>query len=245
MHQGHYDEARAFVEEGLMLARRMGDRSLLAPALATFGFVTRVQGDYAAARPALEEGAALARAAGDTFHTAMALHHLGLLALEADRDLDAAWSLNEESLALFRQIGNRRMISVVRVAMGRVSRALADISGARASLAEALSLAAQVGDLGHVPQMLYVLAAIDADAQRVDRAVGLAGAAAALGKSMGTQVWPVILRERDDWLKPARDALGEDGFARAWAEGEAMTLEQAVDYALTEPEPTTHGLARE
>ena len=30
----------------------------------------------------------------------------------------------------------------------------------------------------------------------------------------------------------ARSALAEEAFARAWAEGQAMTLEQAVEYAL-------------
>jgi hypothetical protein len=33
-------------------------------------------------------------------------------------------------------------------------------------------------------------------------------------------------------LEMARSVLGEDSFARAWAEGQAMTLEQAVAYAL-------------
>jgi hypothetical protein len=30
----------------------------------------------------------------------------------------------------------------------------------------------------------------------------------------------------------ARAALGEEAFARAWAEGQAMSAEQAVEYAL-------------
>ena len=33
-------------------------------------------------------------------------------------------------------------------------------------------------------------------------------------------------------LAAARAALGEEAFARAWAEGQAMTLDQAVEYAL-------------
>ena len=32
--------------------------------------------------------------------------------------------------------------------------------------------------------------------------------------------------------RPLATALGEEAFARAWAEGQAMTLEQAVEYAL-------------
>ncbi len=33
-------------------------------------------------------------------------------------------------------------------------------------------------------------------------------------------------------LASARSSLGEEAFARAWAEGQAMTLDQAVEYAL-------------
>jgi len=230
--QGDYGTAHAFLNEGVTIARRAGDRSLLIPTLATLGFLTRVQGEYATARSVLEESVTLARAADDTFHTAMALHHLGLLALEADRDLDTAWSLNEESLALCRQIDDRRMIGVVRLALGRVARAQGDLGGARALVAEALRLHGQVGDVAIVPQMLYVLAALDADAGRLERAVRLAGAASALGENRGTRVWPVTLRERDAWLVPTRSVLADDIFERAWAEGQRMTREQAVTYAL-------------
>jgi hypothetical protein len=58
--QGDYGAARAFLEEGVSLARGVGDRSLLASTLSWLGFVTRVACDYGAARPTLVE--ALSRA---------------------------------------------------------------------------------------------------------------------------------------------------------------------------------------
>jgi hypothetical protein len=39
--------------------------------------------------------------------------------------------------------------------------------------------------------------------------------------------------EVDAMVTTARRALGEEEFARVWAEGQAMTLEQAVAFAIT------------
>jgi non-specific serine/threonine protein kinase len=231
LRQGDYPAARAYLDEGAGIARRVGDPRLLAPTLATLGFVARVQDDYAACRPALEEALTVARELGDTFHTAMALHHLGLLALEADRQVEPAWALNEQSLALYRQIGNRRMAGVVLGNMGRVARARGDPAGARALLVETVRALREIGDLGPMPQMLYTLAAVEADEGRLGRAVRLQAAATTMEDAVGTRVWPANRRERDAWLGRARAALGEAGFARHWAEGQAMTTEQAVDDA--------------
>jgi hypothetical protein len=40
-------------------------------------------------------------------------------------------------------------------------------------------------------------------------------------------------------MAAARAALGEEAFAAAWAEGQAMTLEEAVAYALENSEHPT------
>jgi hypothetical protein len=79
---------------------------------------------------------------------------------------------------------------------------------------------------------MYTVAALDADAGRLEAAVRLAAAAANLEESLGVRAWPVIHHERDAWLEPARRALGEEQFARAWENGRAMTREQAPEFAL-------------
>jgi predicted ATPase len=231
---GDLDTARAFLEEALSISRRTNDPRLLIPPLAQLGVVADNQGDYVTARAVVEECLTLARAVGDTFHAGMATHILGLVALEADHDLEAAWSLNADSLALFQQIGNGRYIGIVRLAMGRVARARGDLDEARLLAAEALRLQLQVGDVGNISTRLHVLATIDADAGRLAQAVRLAAAASAMDETMGTRVPPVARHELQGWLAPARSTLGDDLFARCWAEGRAMTLEQAVAYALDE-----------
>jgi non-specific serine/threonine protein kinase len=232
LHLGDYAGARAFVEEAVAFARQAGAQRQLAPTLATLGFVTRVQGDYATARRALEEVLTLGLAQGlDDYHTAMALHHLGLLYFEADADLGPALSLNEQALAIGRRIGDRRFSGNVLTALARIARARGQVDSARALLAESMMLHRAVGDTGQQAHMMYVLAAIDADAGRLELAVRLAGAADKQEERLGVRLWPVIRRERDAWLEPARHTLGDEPFARAWNSGRAMTREQALELA--------------
>jgi tetratricopeptide (TPR) repeat protein len=233
LHQGDYAGARAFVEEGVAFAREAGAQHQLAPTLATLGFVTRVQGDYATARRALEEVLTLGIGQGlDDYHTAMALHHLGLVYFEADADNDSAWSLNERALTIGRRIGDRRFSGNVLSNMARIARARGQVDLARAMLAEALRLHRAVGDVGQQAVQMYVLAAIDADAGLLQSAVRLAGAADRQEERLGVRVWPVIRREQDGWLEPARRALGDKQFARAWEDGRAMSREHALEFAL-------------
>jgi hypothetical protein len=69
------------------------------------------------------------------------------------------------------------------------------------------------------------------------RAVRLAGAAVALraGPGQPVNLWSFSEAEVARWLEPARRAVGAQAAIVAWAEGQAMTLEQAVAYALEEP----------
>jgi predicted ATPase/DNA-binding XRE family transcriptional regulator len=236
--QGDYPTARALIEESLASARRQDDRELLAGILVGYGRVTRQIGDIAAAQPVLQECLVLSRELGLTRYVAEALLNLGVIALDADRDIDAAWALSEESLALYRGLGNRRMAGTLLRTMGRIARLRGDTSSARAFVGESLVAFGEVGDYGEVPSVLNVLAALDADGGQLERAVRLVAAAATLADRMGIQMIPAFLRERDAWLEPARAALGTDAFAAAWTEGQAMTQEQAVAYALEGPAPS-------
>ncbi|HLY32201.1 MAG TPA: hypothetical protein VKQ36_14315, partial [Ktedonobacterales bacterium] len=56
----------------------------------------------------------------------------------------------------------------------------------------------------------------------------------ALRESIGAPLSPGERQTADSELALLRIALTEEGFAEAWAEGRAMTLEQAVEYAMQE-----------
>jgi hypothetical protein len=77
---------------------------------------------------------------------------------------------------------------------------------------------------------LAVAAGQDADGAR--RAGRLYGAAESLREAIGWPRAPAEWEEHEGQVAAARARLGEAAFATAWAEGRAMTLEQAIAHAL-------------
>jgi hypothetical protein len=69
------------------------------------------------------------------------------------------------------------------------------------------------------------------------RATKLFGAAEALGEAVDSQHMPEEDAWREPYLAAARSRLDETTWDKAWAEGRAMSLEQAIDYALSEHKP--------
>ena len=105
---------------------------------------------------------------------------------------------------------------------------------AAALLAESLTL---FRELGHALGALMNLAALGAvacepPAPRFARAARLFGAASAWRDRSGVAQQPPVAESYARQVAAARDALGAAVFGATWAEGEAMTPEQAVGYAL-------------
>ena len=81
-------------------------------------------------------------------------------------------------------------------------------------------------------QALEVLATLAASRGDHARAARLYGAAEAMRDEIGTTVLPYDVADQERGVMSAREALGEEGFAAAWAEGRTMTPEQRIAEAV-------------
>jgi hypothetical protein len=68
------------------------------------------------------------------------------------------------------------------------------------------------------------------------RAALLCGAVDALRDSIGPRLWHTLRQMHDQRMAAARAQLGESAWQAALAEGQAMTLQQAIDEALADDE---------
>jgi hypothetical protein len=88
-----------------------------------------------------------------------------------------------------------------------------------------------------IPWNLWGLASVAAAGGRTRQAARLYGVVDALLESGGAQI--VYREDQEDYAREVavvRERLGEAEFAAAWAEGAAMSVEEAVAYALAEQE---------
>jgi predicted ATPase/DNA-binding SARP family transcriptional activator len=143
--QGANAEAQRLVEDGLTLARRLGDPPTLARALQALGPIARVQGDHTRARSASEESLKLFRAIGDRMGESAALQNLGILDLNAG-DIEQAQSRFEEKLVLDRREDNRYAMAFALIGLAFVASRRQRPHEARRLFEECLELRRQVGD---------------------------------------------------------------------------------------------------
>jgi predicted ATPase/transcriptional regulator with XRE-family HTH domain len=237
--QGDYARASRLQVEGLALYREQGSIWGVAYGLLHLGSVALDQGDLALAATRYRESLALFRTLGATDDIAWAGLGLAQVArLEGNHA--RAMSLLEEGLAIFQQLGNRQGTAEVILSLGQVALAQHDSLRAKAHFAESLVIFAGMLAKKSAVACLLGLAEIAVAQEQPRVAARLFGAAEALRQSSGVP-WPGAsdIRQSADVetaLATARARLAESSFAAAWAAGRALSLQQAVDYALGEGE---------
>jgi non-specific serine/threonine protein kinase len=231
--QGDLLAAVAYARASLTLWRELGDLAGVASALNNLGLALRDQGDYPAAHSCLEESLALRRQLADRAATARTRCNLGSVAI-LQGEYREARALLSESLTIFRQLGIQYAIAATLHNLGEVALREGDLAAAGRLLREVLVVRRKAGDRLGMTADLLSLADVAHSLGQPERAARLYGAAEALCQTLAAPLTPCELAERDRSLNELRDALGEAAFAAAWADGQAMTVEQAFTYALEE-----------
>ena len=189
------------------------------------------QGDYPLAEARCEESLALKRMIGDERGVAFSLNSLGRIAyLKGD---DAAAGVRfAQSLSLYQELGSRQGLAEVSGNLGLVMLRQGDISRAAQLLYNSLTAHHELGNKPGLAQTLAALAALSLAEGQAARAVTLFCVADWLRRSIGATTPTVEQVAQQHELATARAALGEADYAAAWSAGQALTPDQAVDYAL-------------
>ncbi|MCC6176003.1 MAG: tetratricopeptide repeat protein [Chloroflexi bacterium] len=228
--QGRYAKSREILDECLTISRELGDRAELTRALSRRGFLDYIEGRQIAARALFDEGLALARDAGDHASVGEFLNNLAN-SYHSTGDLDRAIGTSREALAILRAVGEGNGLAWALSDLGHMLALRGDLEAARTPLLEAIALARRMGNRRRLTFTLSAVAILAVTVGQAERAVRLAAAASATTAAMGAiRARPI----RDVWdaqLEIAWRALSEQAAVVA-AEGQTLTLEQAVEEAV-------------
>jgi len=231
--QGDYERARSRFEELLTLERGNGGRRETVTAfLALLGLadIAREHGDAARVVSYSEESLRLTRAIGAPAMESFAIHNLGLAAW-TQGDFGRAGELLDDSLRRLQEMGNRSGVAEVLANVGRLARAEGRIEDARAAIGESLTLSRSSGPFFVLVSDLEELAGLEGD-RRAEGAARLFGAARAFRDDRGMPRWPILQAAYERDLDATRAQLGDTAFAAAWAQGQDMSVDEAVSRAL-------------
>lgn len=188
--------------------------------------------EYALER--LAEGGEAALALNNIGAVALALSNLGRSA-HGQGDYGRAGVLYEESLALIREVGDKRDSALVLHRMGDTAQEQGEVQRALALYRHSLALYQEVGDKVGMVACLEGVARVACAQGRRERAARLGGAAEGLRAALLAPLVPADRVRYGCMVESVRAALGDEAFAMAWAAGRAGTLDQALAEALEEP----------
>lgn len=224
---------KRYYEEAMSVARSSGDERVEMEALRNLAFVRAASGaeGVEAAGELLQESIGIAERLGDRRGAAMARNATGFVAALFSRDYQQALAIFEESMAVFEELGERLELADTTVSIGNVLRRMGQLERARGYYLRGLDMAVEAGNRPVATGLLFLVAALESDAGRHERAVRLWAAAESLRAASGAVRPAVAHRLLGDPVGAARDAIGNAGADAAIAEGKRLDYETALTYA--------------
>jgi predicted ATPase/class 3 adenylate cyclase len=234
---GDYDRGGALITAALARARERGDWRLVEQCARELGMVAVARRDLPTARAHIEESRTLAER-----HEVGPLAALALLRLASIDRLEGDYPRARARLEGLRRsdalIGGPGGVAgsqdLLALELGSLARAEGRHDEARAHLHGALRRLRRRGEGTLLRSAACLAGLLEVARGAPARGVTLLAACARGEGPLGTVHMPEVRAEAPGFLERARQALGEAGYAAAWAQGQALTLEQAVACALDE-----------
>jgi predicted ATPase len=227
----HLEAMRRYAEESLDIARALNDRRSTRWPLNLHGMLAAELGDYDSAAARFEEAVAVAREAGDLALVPIVTNNLGYVALLRG-DFVRAVEMFEDALAFSRELRNSDDVAFEIFNLALSLYHLRRYEEAVIAAKEAMALAHETENLLSLPDAFTLLGALAGRQGTPDIGARLVGAGELVRDRVGDDLAGA---ERDLVETTAAELvsmLGERQYADAIAEGQAMSLDDAVEYAL-------------
>ena len=222
-------ESQRWSERAVELARETGHPAMLAGALSNLADVVKT-GDRTYARALYVEAMRLFESSGDEENAIWSLSHQADLYREEGNETQAR-SLHQDALRRFRQLGLSHGVASCLHDLAALDAAGGRLAEARRLYQESLRLYGPENP-ADLPRGLESLADVAIQCGQPERALALAGAAAAIRKRFHARTTnPARRAEVEKKIDFARKNAGAEA-AALWMKGWNMSLDEIIEYAV-------------
>ncbi len=150
-------------------------------------------------------------------------------------EVTEAIALCEEAVRIAQDFRLDREIGIAMHTLGIACQTAGDLARAERLMRDSLVAFRRDPSWLFMVRDLEMLGALDCARERWADGVRRFAAAETARRAMGARAFAIDAARYAPFLARARTALGDDGYASAWAGGEALTLDAAIDEALAAP----------
>lgn len=227
-------EAEGSFAESIALARAATDPFAEAYALSTRAQVMIApDSDLDGAKSDAEKALGLARDEGLRYLYAAVRQNLGRIA-GLQMDPEEARQQLRLALAIFEEDGAHFNATLVKSDLAHLERYVGNHRQALEHYRETILAFRDFGQRGAVAHQLECFGFIAIAQDDFERAIRLLGAAEAWREQGKTTMTPEEQIEYDEQVEVVRGQMASELFSKTWADGRALTMEQAVSYATEE-----------
>jgi len=232
LYAGQVDKALEILEESDRLYKQLGAESSSIN-FKLFAEIARDEGDYTKAKFLFKELQERLRLQGEKFFREMCLTNLGHLAME-EGELDEAQEYLEESLLLVKEIGFKPRIAFCLANYGNLFYLQGNIDAFKEKVRESFAFRESFTNSNKAKILSTFLYSMSIYVP--ETAACIHGAIDHFQEKSGNQLWSIYKHYYDRAGVSLREVLGDEAFKSAFAEGQKMSLDEALDLALKSSE---------
>jgi predicted ATPase/DNA-binding CsgD family transcriptional regulator len=238
--QADHVASRRLAKSAVSMARKVGDPELIARALNGAGLVYETAGELALAGQMYDEALSILSDSANWGLVADVRNMRGLLAI-TQGDPASAIEILSPCVASARSQDDLPRMARYLESLANAQLDQGQVDEAAESWKESLSVFRVVNDWFGIIWSLLGLSLVASARRQDDRVLRLAGAADRLAREYSLTTWSFRAQQMEDARKRASDRLGTRGEA-AWKQGQTMTTDEALEYALGGERPPEEGL---
>ncbi len=229
--RGDYAEAIARMEEARALYEEMRHSEGALMCLCNLGRFALHGEQYDHAHTLLTQALALSREQGLRSTEGYMLHNLGELATRRG-EWAASLRFHRQEQAIGDEMGDRHLVASSLTGMADAAQGQGDLDQAEALYRQSLQISSETGQRGSLHVPLAGLIRVASARRQWERAACLLGVCSAVSANTGMSLPPFEQAALEECQKQAQAALANAEFARLFARGHDMPLEEAIAGAM-------------